>query len=327
MKRNGEQLTLLINDILDLSKVEAGHLNVEVLEFSLRSVIEEVLSALSVKAQEKDLKLIFKVDGNINDRVTSDPTRLRQILFNVVGNAIKFTQIGEVTLTVQHNNGQLEIEVQDTGTGIALEHQTSLFKPFVQADESMTRKFGGTGLGLALSKRLARLLGGDLTLKESAIGKGSTFKVVIQNDLPNIEGKKLSPSSIKESAQEPELALNGISILLIEDSADNQVLISRLLTKKGAKIEFAENGLEGVAKALNGKHDLILMDVQMPILDGYSATQRLREAGFNKPIIALTAHAMSDIRAKCMDVGYSDYLPKPINPSSLVSTIAKHALH
>ncbi len=325
LKRNGEQLTLLIDDILDLSKVEAGHLKVEVLEFSLRSMIQDVFLTMKVKAQEKNLKLTFKVDKNIDDKLCSDPTRLRQILFNVIGNAVKFTQTGEVTLSIMQNAELLELEVHDTGMGIALEHQTSLFKPFMQADESMTRKFGGTGLGLALSKRLAQLLGGDLTLKESILGKGSTFKLVIKNRLPNVEGRKISAAAIKESTIEPKLALNGLAILLVEDSPDNQVLISRLLTKKGAKVEIAENGLVGIEKALNGIHNLVLMDVQMPVLDGYSATQRLREAGYRKPIIALTAHAMSDVREKCFNLGYSDYLPKPINPSNLVNTIAKYA--
>lgn len=187
--------------------------------------------------------------------MTSDPTRLRQILFNVVGNAIKFTQTGEVALFVQYNNGLLEIEIHDTGMGIALEHQSNLFKPFVQADESMTRKFGGTGLGLTLSKRLAQLLGGDLTFKNSSFGKGSIFKVSIQNNLPTIDVKKISLAASKESPSESGLALDGISILLVEDSVDNQLLISRLLTKKGAKVEIAENGLEGTLRADDSQQD------------------------------------------------------------------------
>ncbi|MBC7420960.1 MAG: PAS domain S-box protein [Bdellovibrio sp.] len=324
LKRNGEQLSVLINDILDLSKVEAGHLKVEALEFSLGSLIEDVLSAMNVKAQEKGLRLTSRVGANTEDKLTSDPTRLRQILFNIVGNAVKFTQMGKVDLSVMHIDGHIEFEVCDSGIGIAPEHQSSLFKPFVQGDESMTRKFGGTGLGLALSKRLAQLLGGDLTLKDSIVGKGSTFKLVIKNHLPNVEGRKINPAAVENVIPEAVAALDGIYILLVEDSPDNQLLISRLLEKKGAKVEIAENGLEGVEKALNGKHHLVLMDVQMPVLDGYSATQRLRDAGFRKPIIALTAHAMSDVRKKCLDVGYTDYLPKPINPAKLVNTIAKY---
>ncbi len=326
IKRNGEQLSLLINDILDLSKVEAGHLKVEIIDFSLRTVIEEVLSVMNVKAMEKGLRLSLKIDTSIMDQITSDPTRLRQILFNMLSNAVKFTAKGEITLSAVHNDGMLELEVQDTGIGIAKESQTELFKPFHQADESITRKFGGTGLGLALSKRLAKLLGGNLSLKESILGQGSTFKLIVKNQMSNPSRESVKKKKAEPAVADANQSLDGVSVLLVEDSPDNQHLISRILIKRGAKVEFADNGLVGVEKALQGHYDILLMDIQMPVLDGYSATQRLREAGYRIPIIALTAHAMSEVRKKCLDVGCTDHLPKPVNIGDLVSTVAKYTL-
>ncbi len=190
----------------------------------------------------------------------------------------------------------------------------------------MTRKFGETGLGLALSRRLAQLLGGQLSLSESQIGMGSTFKIQIKNDLAAAGKRSIEKSRVVDGV--PSAAnknLSGISVLLVEDSADNRDLISILLKQKGAKVDLAENGLAGFDKAIAGNYDLVLMDVQMPVLDGYSAAQRLREAGYKKPIIALTAHTMSEVREKCLDVGCTDYLPKPIYSQDLIQMISKYA--
>lgn len=324
LRRNGEQLHLLINDILDLSKIEAEYLKIETINFSLRELIGDVLSVMNQNALEKGLQLGLEIEDSVPDRVNSDPTRIKQVLFNIIGNAIKFTQKGEVSVLVSMNKHHLEIEVRDTGIGIAQEHQLNLFKPFTQADESMTRRFGGTGLGLALSKRLSQLLGGDLILKESRLGGGSTFRIIVKNHLSSSSSKRLEKKFDKQ-CQNTTTKLKGISVLFVDDSPDNQVLVAMLLRKKGAHVDIAENGLVAIEKAIHGDHDVVVMDVQMPVLDGYSATQRLRASGFLKPIVALTAHAMSEVREKCLNVGYSDYLPKPINQEELITTIAKYA--
>ncbi len=322
LKRNGTQLNLLINDILDLSKVEAGYLKVDAQVFSLKKVLDNMMSSMFQRAHDKGLKLNCHISESSPDMIVSDPMRLMQILFNIVGNAIKFTSLGEVQVMAEYAQGQLEILVKDTGLGISKSNQSDLFKPFHQADETITRKFGGTGLGLALSKRLAQLLGGDLTLVQSAIGQGSVFKLTVAGNLPSnllIEKKQ----SFKEISQVSK-SLFDVSVLLVEDSMDNQKLIQLMIKKTGACIDIANDGQQGLQKALTGSYDLILMDVQMPMLDGYSATEQLRQAGYQKPIIALTAHAMSDSRKKCLDVGFTDYLPKPVDAKKLIEMISNY---
>ncbi len=327
LRRNGEQLSVLINDILDLSKVEAGYLKIEIMEFSLRSLISDIAAALAVKATEKGLELKTNFNKTFSDTVTSDPTRVRQILWNLIGNAIKFTERGHIAINVTEGDGTFEIEVEDTGIGIREKDQQKLFRPFSQADESMTRKYGGTGLGLILSRRLSELLGGQLILKRSTPHRGSTFLFTLKNQFHDVKTVKKAPAPEAPFPLAPvsnELALDGMKVLLTEDSSDNQRLIWTLLTREGAVVEIANNGAEGVEKALRGQYDVVLMDIQMPVLDGYAATQRLRDQGYQKPIIALTAHAMNDVRMRCMDVGCTDHLPKPINIKKLVATIVRH---
>ena len=261
--------------------------------------------------------------------IISDPTRVRQILLNLVGNAIKFTQFGSVKIrTYGCKTGvgkrALCFEVSDTGIGVNASQISKLFQTFSQADESTTRRFGGTGLGLSLSRKLAQAMGGDVTLKHSQQGVGSVFLLKIADEFE----KKSAPDDTfkieeRAPAELPENALAGLSILVVDDAPDNQQLIWRYLTKYGAAVESAENGLLGYRAALKGNFDLVLMDIQMPIMDGYTATQKLRDAGYKKPIIALTAHAMDDIRKKALAVGYSDHLTKPINRKVLVTTIAR----
>ena len=325
--RNGEQLSHLINDILDLSKVEAGHLTLEITDVSCEQIAADVISLLSVKAKDKGIALDLEFDASAPRSLVSDGIRLRQVLMNLVGNAVKFTDIGSVRLKAygcESKKGQRAIafEIADTGVGIPSSQHDHVFEMFVQADESMTRKFGGTGLGLALSRRLARELGGDVTLVSSEKGKGTVFRAVFE-DLP--ERRNVKSVSAAELMQ-PEVAddaLAGVRVLVVDDSPDNQRIIWHFLRKQGALIETADNGFQGYRKALSGEHDMVLMDIQMPEMDGYTATQKLRDAGFRKPIIALTAHAMSEVRSKCMNVGCTDYLPKPINPKNLVQTVAR----
>ena len=330
LSRNGESLSVIINDILDLSKVEAGHLTLEYTDTYPDQVGADIVSLLRVKANEKDLVLEYTHDETSPLSIVSDPTRVRQILLNIVGNAIKFTQFGSVKLRsfackTDRGRDALCFEVSDTGIGIAKSQHDNVFEMFVQADGSMTRRFGGTGLGLALSRHLARAMGGDLVIVDSAEGVGSTFLLTIE-DQPELRSEKTERSTAGTShlTDLPDKSLDGIKILVVDDAPDNQQLIWRYLTKQGAVVDSAENGFLGYRAALAGNFDLVLMDIQMPVMDGYAATQKLREAGYSKPIVALTAHAMSEVRKKALNVGYTDHLTKPINSKELICTIAKH---
>ncbi len=323
---NGEQLSSIINDILDLSKIEAGHMTFEYLLSKPEEIAREVLDLLRVKADEKSLSLEFICESSTPAAFSTDPLRLRQILINVLGNAIKFTPSGTVKLRsygLKSATGEqsLYLEVSDTGIGIAEEAHDKIFLAFVQADGSLSRRFGGTGLGLALSRQLARQLRGDLLLVQSAEGRGSTFSIQILDQPSMIASTdSVKPDVLRQQEIAPN-ALNGLKILVVDDSLDNRRLIGHLLTKLGAAVEFAENGLDGYRKALIQDYDLVLMDIQMPEMDGYTATQKLRDVGYIKPVIALTAHAMSEVRRKCLNVGYTDHLTKPIKRRELIETV------
>ena len=328
LQKNGAQLGHVINDILDLSKVETGHINFEYMKVSPLQIASEVMSLMSVLAKEKGLTLSLIDDGKTPDVIVTDPTRMRQVLMNLVSNALKFTKVGSIQITLSGYEGKdgakcCAFEVIDTGAGIAPHAVDRLFKIFSQADNSMTRKFGGTGLGLALSRSLARAMGGDVRLVKSEILKGSTFHFSVESRedlLPALNQELNLQTTTAQKDLAPNL-LNGIRVLLVEDSADNQQLIWRYLTKYGATVEIADNGDEGVKKAMSSEHDVVLMDLQMPVMDGYTATGQLRSRGYQTPIIALTAHAMADVRKKCQDVGCTDHLPKPINSRDLVEAV------
>lgn len=324
--RNGYQLTQLIDDILDLSKVEAGHLEIETLEMSLHTLLSDVTALMSLRAQEKGLLFTVINSPELPELIYSDPTRLRQILINIIGNAIKFTSQGEIKVRISaepiaaDNPQKIIFTVDDTGLGIAAENQNRLFEWFTQADASTTRRFGGTGLGLALSRKLARALGGDIRLSQSS-STGSQFIITIANNLaektiqPKIPQLKIK---LPPSTHRP---LEGVRILLVEDSADNRMLIESILGRNGVIIESAENGREGVEKALRGHHDLVLMDIQMPLCDGLQATSELRQLGYSKPIVALTAHAMKVEREKTLAAGCDSHLTKPIEFKKLLKVI------
>lgn len=332
LMRNGEQLSLIINDILDLSKVESGHLKFEIEKISPRLLMSEVVSLFKVKALEKGLSFDYVCDDSTPLTISSDAMRVRQILTNLVGNALKFTQSGSVKIKsygTKTCDGKIVscFEISDTGVGISSDQHEKIFEMFVQGDESITRRFGGTGLGLALSRKLARALEGEVNLVSSKLGSGTTFKVMI-SDCPE---KVKIPSQAKlalnvhaSAASDSSMSLQGVRVLIVDDAEDNQRLIMRYLTKQGANAMSASNGIEACRMALAGEFDVVLMDIQMPEMDGYTATETLRSAGYNKPIIALTAHAMSEAKNKCLDVGCTDYLPKPINSRDLIETVAKH---
>ena len=338
VKRNSEELLDLINDILDLSKVESGKLDVEYIPCSPREVLSQVESLMKVRASAKGLPLQTKIAGEIPALIRTDPTRLRQILINLVGNAIKFTETGSVDVTMRMVPGdskqpQLQVEVSDTGTGMSPETVKSMFKPFTQADSSTTRKFGGTGLGLAISKRIAELLHGEI-LVQSTLGEGSIFTLNVA--VQPCDETELSSESVQDGlkphpakpgvSHETNVNLDGCRLLLAEDGPDNQRLIKHVLQKAGAQVTLVENGRLAVDSVLQAEaeghpFDVILMDMQMPILDGYSATTELRGHGYDRPILALTAHAMSTDRKKCIDAGCDDFCAKPINRSQLLHCI------
>ena len=323
ISRNGKALTRIIDDILDLAKVESGKLEVEQVEFSLLDLVDDVMDLFRERTRAKGIYLRAHLGKETPDRIISDPTRLRQILINIVGNAIKFTNEGGVTVDVVGTSGsdanlKFKVIVRDTGIGMVAEQSHRIFQPFMQADNTTTRKFGGTGLGLALSKRLANALKGDVVIESSQPELGSTFLVTFEAAVPSI-GHSARP---KESHRiYKDAVLLGLKILVADDSNDNLLLVSRILGKQGAGVVTARNGLEAFRLSLAGKYDLVLMDIQMPEMDGYEATRSLRDAGFKKPIIALTAHAMAEERARSYAAGCNGHLTKPLDENELVQMI------
>jgi PAS domain S-box-containing protein len=332
IRRNGEHLLHIINDILDLSKIEAGKLIVERVECSPARLVSEVESLMRHRAAGKGLAFDLVYRGPIPTCVQVDPTRVRQILMNLVGNAIKFTETGRVELAVEMIGAdepgprRLRFSVTDTGIGIAPEAEQRLFEPFAQEDTSTTRRFGGTGLGLAISKRLAEALGGQLTVR-SAPGRGSTFSVVLDCGSPEdltLECPRATPEPAPSRAGRfPRLRGR---ILLAEDAPDSRRLIVFFLRQAGAEVVTAETGRVACALVLRATQpfDLILMDMQMPELDGYDATAELRRTSYTGPIIALTAHAMEGDREKCLAAGCSDFVTKPVDRRELLVLLRRY---
>ena len=347
IKNNGEHLIGIINDILDLSKIEAGRMTAEAMPCSPSALAVEVASLMRVRAEAKGIPLRIEYDGPIPETVVTDPTRLRQILVNMIGNAIKFTETGCVRLVTRcvREDGSppgqgtlLCFEIIDTGIGMTEDQVARLFRPFQQADMSTTRRFGGTGLGLTISRRLAQMLGGDVTLLESRPGVGTRFAVTVAaGSLDGVRMLNLSaeqepglmpPPHERDTSGEP--ALRGCQILLAEDGPDNQRLIAHILTKAGAAVKVVDNGRAAVDMALAARdagtpYHVILMDMQMPVMDGYSATRELRDRGYSGPILALTAHAMSSDRERCIRAGCDDYASKPIDRRELIRMIVARA--
>jgi len=334
IQTSGKHLLALINDILDLSKIETDKIELEYLDVAPHALLAEVVSLMRVRSAENGLQLDCQWIGPLPKIVHTDPTRIRQILVNLVGNAIKFTTQGCVRMVAQvdqHEGGnRLRVEVIDTGMGIPPDKLEIIFTPFSQADNSVTREFGGTGLGLTISRRLARSLGGDLTV-ESAIGAGSTFTMTVDigsladtEMLPSPPGDGVAARTNNEESEATTPQLPPSRILLVEDGKINRKLIIALLTQAGVtSVDTAENGEIGVQQATTHQYDLILLDMQMPVMDGYTAAATLRSLDIQTPIIALTAHAMKGDKAKCLAAGCDDYLAKPIDPDELVKKIAQ----
>jgi signal transduction histidine kinase/CheY-like chemotaxis protein len=323
-KSSADSLLTLINDLLDFSKIEAGRMELEEIPFSLRQTVEHTLRPLAAQATEKGLEFTSQIDPEVPDRRLGDPVRLRQVLINLIGNALKFTPQGGIFLRVaaeEEAAGELlHFSVQDTGIGISSDKQKSIFEAFTQADGSHTRQFGGTGLGLAITRRLVDLMGGRLWA-ESQTGSGSTFFV----ELPVAAGKPVEEVQA-DSTTAPELPVS-LRVLVAEDNLINQKVICSMLRRQNWSVTLAGNGEEAYRCFLESDFDLILMDVQMPEVDGLEAARRIRQAershGLGRiPILALTAHAAQAQHQQCLAAGMDAVITKPVNLPGLLAQIA-----
>ena len=335
ISRNGKLLLRIIDDILDLSRIEAQKLDLEKVGFDLNELMADLETTLSAKALEKGISLTIDKDKEANSHLVSDPLRVKQILLNLIGNAIKFTHSGSVKVGVEKRLlnadegsqlAEIRFEIQDTGIGLSREEAERLFVPFAQADTSVRRKYGGTGLGLAISKQLAKSLGGDLILKASESGKGSNFEVRIRAPLAlpsetpiGLREKK----PLRDPNAPTEGKLVGRKILVVDDVADNRILLERYLRSTGIQMGMAASGQEALDSIAGREWDAILMDIQMPEMDGLEATRRLRELGYHKPIIALTAHAMREELDRCINAGCDSTMTKPVAKKDLIQKLEK----
>jgi PAS domain S-box-containing protein len=330
-RRAGDNLLNLINDILDLSKVEASQLELERTGFSLHDLLEKVREMVAVRAQEKGLALVCEIAPNVPDDLVGDPTRLRQVLLNLLGNAVKFTESGEVALHVTPDADAavpdaLRFTISDTGIGIPGEKLGAVFERFTQADSSMTRRYGGSGLGLTISKRLVELMGGCIRV-ESGVGKGSVFSFTVPLEIWARPARRVD----MPVGTDPATVLPALHILLVEDSPDNRTITVAFLQGTPYRVEVAENGAVACAKFTAGRFDLVLMDRQMPVMDGLTATRVIRQweqANHRPPtpIIALTASALKGDQEKAMAAGCTAYLTKPIKQEALLQAIREHSL-
>ncbi|MDY0227555.1 MAG: ATP-binding protein [Desulfomicrobium apsheronum] len=331
-------LLSIINDILDFSRIEAGKLDIENTEFNLDDVVDNLAAMLVVKVEEKGLELLFRIDPKIPRCLVGDPLRLGQILLNLTDNAVKFTEQGEVVVAAtllekSADNALIRFSVQDSGIGLSSEQQEKLFQPFTQADTSTTRKFGGTGLGLAISKRLASLMGGDIGV-DSAPDRGSTFWFTIRTGLHDREKApwRMPVDDLKDMRKKPATGrgvsrekIRGARILLAEDNVISQQVAREILEGEGLEVIVAGDGREAVRLATEQRFDLILMDIQMPGMDGFEATARLRAMPEFKdmPILGMSNHAMAKDRRKSLDMGMNDHITKPFDPAELFSALTR----
>ncbi len=326
IRRSGEHLLSIINDVLDLSKIEAGRLSTRRHEYRIDQAVNDVIDPMRARARLKNIQLRAELTTEVPATVVTDPARFRQILINLVGNAVKFTNEGEVVMGLSYDGASLIVEVRDTGIGIGRTSLPKLFEAFEQADSSMARSHEGTGLGLAISRRLARMMGGDISAS-STLGKGSVFRLTLPCKAPEDAGMLASfghpqdrPSGAESWLQQK---VRG-RVLLVEDGIDNQRLITHILRRAGLEIDLANHGQDALdAFRDRAPYDVIVMDMQMPVMDGYTAAQRLRDLGCTTPIVALTAHAMDGDREKCVDAGCDEYATKPIDRHVLLGIIAR----
>lgn len=328
--RNGQLLMRLIDDILDFSKIEAGKMEFENSYFDLCELFGDVESTLAFRAKEKGIELSFVKTGKRFKGYNSDPIRIKQVFLNVIGNAIKFTHKGRVTAELIVDDcpemkrevecDRVTLRVTDQGVGVSPEQAERLFRPFAQADASTRRQFGGSGLGLVISREIARAMGGDLKLVKSEPGRGSTFEVTMKIERALEQAQ--SPQKAAAGVRPAKTDLSGKEILIVDDAPDNLTLIELFLAETKARLSFANNGFEALEKVTSRKFDLILMDIQMPGKDGHETTEEIRQLGFSKPIIALTAHAIKSEHLKCLDSGCDAVMSKPLDRSKLIELIS-----
>jgi PAS domain S-box-containing protein len=326
IKHSAENLKVIINDILDLSAIESGKLKFEKIGFNLTDIIPSLISTFTYQAREKKIKLSYKIEPKLNTILIGDPVRLNQILINLIGNAVKFTHTGSIDLLCELEKEQKEIywirlTVRDTGVGIPMDKLVTIFESFSQADESVTRRYGGTGLGLAISKQLVELQGGqiEVTSREHI---GSTFTVRLPYPVDKKEHSL--KKQLESKSKKIESLVNNIKVLLVEDNDINRLYATSILKNWKCKVDVAENGLIAIEKLKNNQYDVILMDVQMPVMDGYDATKAIREMDSPKdsiPIVALTANVTKQDVEKCLTAGMDDYLSKPFTPEELYSKL------
>jgi two-component system sensor histidine kinase/response regulator len=326
---SSEALLAIINDLLDISKIEAGKLSMESINFCLDDILKHLSELLRIKVEEKGLALCINVNGKVPRYLVGDSLRLKQILLNLTTNAIKFTETGDIVIevnlvTMEKEYVTLDFSVKDTGIGISQEAIPYLFEPFTQADSSTTRKFGGTGLGLAICKQLTNMMGGYIWV-DSQPGKGSTFNFTA------VFEQQVEPSN-DNSVLHKEIdittttkSFKGKRILLVEDNRMNQLIARKMMEGCGLVVDIADNGKKAVAMVAENNFDAVLMDIQMPEMDGYEATQLIRKYPQNNelPVIAMTAYAISDVREKCFAAGMNDYVTKPINMEQFFVTLEK----
>jgi signal transduction histidine kinase/CheY-like chemotaxis protein/HPt (histidine-containing phosphotransfer) domain-containing protein len=327
--QNGIHLQQIINDILDLSKVEAEKLEVERIEVSLFELIKHIEALLSMQTRDRSLTYSIDYDFPLPQKIITDPLRYKQILINICNNAIKFTEKGtvHVNISFQRHDHKLRVDVKDTGMGLEADQLDKVFEAFTQADSSTSRKYGGTGLGLPLSRQLAEMLGGTINVT-STPGIGSCFSITIDPGKIDTQNFVEQMPADLDKTHKKQHATNNITlsgnILLAEDTIDNQRLLSMYIHKSGGHVDIANNGQEAVEAALANNYDLILMDMQMPIMDGMQAVKILREKAYNKPIAALTANAMKKDREYCLDAGCDDFLAKPVDRNQFFELLKKY---
>jgi CheY-like chemotaxis protein len=331
IQKAGKSLLRIIDDVLDFSRIEAGKLEVRTREFTLKKLLDRVESMMKPLAAKKKLDFKLSCSKRLPAMIHTDKDRLAQCLVNLIGNAIKFTDKGNVHLKVslekRRNKSFVRFDVKDTGIGIAPDKYESIFSSFTQVDGSHTRKQGGTGLGLTITKELAGLLGGDLSFT-SEVGAGSVFSLVIPagvDKAPSIlpRGDDRSEESISQSQPADNLTFHG-RVLVAEDEEGSQILAEKILKRFGLEVVIAADGKEVIEKALRESWDLIFMDIQMPVMDGYETVRKLRQEGITTPVVALTAYAMPEDREKCLDAGCDDYISKPFEPKDLQEVLSSH---
>ncbi len=327
IRRNGNLLLRLIDDILDLSKIEAHHLEMEMQNYSLKDILRDIESTLAFKAREKSITLVFNWPAFVQEGYIFDPLRMKQILLNIIGNAIKFTNKGEVSVdvalsTADDKHDLLKIAVTNMGPPITVDQAARLFQPFSQAEASVKRRYGGSGLGLVISRQLARAMNGDVVLVESNEKNGTRFEITATLEKSLDQGMDIiALRKMTLEANELNAKFNGKRILAVDDARDNLVLLEMYLRGSECTLTFARDGLEALELARNNKFDIILMDIQMPKMDGFEATAEIRRTGYKRPIIALTAYTTKIEYDRCINAGCTNVLIKPYSKNNLMKAL------